>query len=145
VDFVFTTTGERAVSGISMAKERLDKRMLELLRAALINAGQDAGQIGVGESTLHDLRRRAATGMIKLNIAPHVVDRILNHVSGTIRGVAAVYNRHAYIEEWKSALDAWARYLEGSFFRVWRNIVQLAAEGSWGPHVIGERRSRGAA
>jgi hypothetical protein len=35
VDFVSTTTGERAVSGISKAKERLDKRMLELLRAAL--------------------------------------------------------------------------------------------------------------
>jgi len=41
VGFVFTTTGERAVSGISMAKERLDQRMLELLRAALTNAGQD--------------------------------------------------------------------------------------------------------
>jgi hypothetical protein len=37
------TTGERAVSGISKAKERLDKRMLELLRAALTNAGEDAG------------------------------------------------------------------------------------------------------
>jgi hypothetical protein len=62
VDFVFTTTGERAVSGISKAKERLDKRMLELLRAALTNTGEDAGQIAVGEWTLPDLRRTAATG-----------------------------------------------------------------------------------
>jgi hypothetical protein len=48
VKFVFTITGERAVSGISKAKERLDKRMLELLRAALTNTGGYAGQIAVG-------------------------------------------------------------------------------------------------
>ena len=88
VDFVFTTTGERAVSGISKAKERLDKRMLELLRAALTNAGQDAGQIGVGEWTLPDLRRTAATGMAKLNIAPHVVDRFFFGVGRA--GIAAL-------------------------------------------------------
>jgi len=51
--------------------------------------------------------------MARLNIAPHVVDRILNHVSGTIRGVAAVYNRHAYLEERRAALEAWGRYVEG--------------------------------
>jgi integrase len=38
---------------------------------------------------LHDLRRTAATSMARLNIPPHVVDKVLNHVSGTIRGVAA--------------------------------------------------------
>ena len=36
----------------------------------------------------------------------------LNHVSGTIRGVAAVYNRHAYLDERKAALAAWSRYVE---------------------------------
>jgi hypothetical protein len=36
-----------------------------------------------------------------------VVDRILNHVSGTIRGVAAVYNRFEYLEERSVALDSW--------------------------------------
>ena len=42
----------------------------------------------------HDLRRTAATKMAEnLKIAPHIVDKILNHSSGTIRGVAAVYNR----------------------------------------------------
>jgi hypothetical protein len=80
VDFVFTTTGERTVSGISKAKERLEKRMLELLRAALTNLGEDAGQIAVGEWTLADLRRTAATGMATLDVAPHVVDLILNNV-----------------------------------------------------------------
>ena len=44
-------------------------------------------------------------------IAPHVVDKLLNHVSGAIRGVAAVYNKHAYTDERRRALDAWARHL----------------------------------
>lgn len=126
-DFAFTTTGERPVSGISRAKERLDKRMLDLLRAELAEAGEDAKEAAVGEWTLHDLRRTAATGMAKLNIAPHVVDRILNHVSGTIRGVAAVYNRHAYLDERRAALDAWSRYVERLVRPTAENLVQLAA------------------
>ena len=65
--------------------------------------------------------------MGEIGIAPHVVDRILNHVSGTIRGVAAVYNRHAYLEERKAALDAWSRYVESLVRPGPENVVQLAA------------------
>ena len=61
--------------------------------------------------TLHDLRRTAATGMAKLKIFPHVTDKVLNHVSGTISGVAAIYNRFEYLDERRDALDAWGRYL----------------------------------
>jgi integrase len=60
---------------------------------------------------LHDLRRTAATGMARLNIAPHVVDKVLNHTSGTIRGVAAVYNRFEYSNERRAALEAWGQYV----------------------------------
>lgn len=126
-DLVFTTTGERAVSGISRAKERLDKRILELLRGELVQTGGDAENAAIGEWVLHDLRRTAATGMAKLSIAPHVVDRILNHVSGTIRGVAAVYNRHAYLDERNAALEAWSRYIERLVRPRQRNVVQLSA------------------
>lgn len=111
-DLVLTTTGETPVSGMSKAKERLDARMGELLREELAGTGENAAASGVGEWVLHDLQRTAATGMARLNVAPHVVDRILNHVSGTIRGVAAVYNRHAYLVERKAALENWSRYLE---------------------------------
>ena len=110
-DLVFTTTGKSAVSGFSKAKERMNARMFELLREERVRE-DDADEAAVGEWTLHDLRRTATTGMARLNIAPHVVDRILNHVSGTIRGVAAVYNRHAYLDERKAALEAWGRYVE---------------------------------
>jgi integrase len=61
---------------------------------------------------LHDLRRTAATGMAGLKIAPHVVDRVLNHTSGTIRGVARVYNRFEYRDERKAALEAWGRKID---------------------------------
>jgi integrase len=99
---VFSTNGARPVSGFSRAKAALDRRMAELAGATPI-----AGWI------LHDLRRTATTEMAKLNILPHVVDRILNHVSGTIRGVAAVYNRYGYLNERKAALDAWGKHIEG--------------------------------
>lgn len=121
---VFTTNGKTPVSGFSRAKERLDAEMEKLarkarglpekdddLRKALkIKAGDELPRY-VPEWILHDLRRTAATGMARLNIAPHVVDKVLNHVSGTIRGVAAVYNRFAYTDERRAALDAWGRYV----------------------------------
>jgi len=110
--YVFTTNGVRPVSGFSKAKARLDQHMLQLLREEFEQAGTHPENAKIEGWILFDLRRTAATGMARLNIAPHVVDRILNHVSGTIRGVAAVYNRHAYIEERRAALEAWGRYIE---------------------------------
>ena len=92
---LFTTNGERHVSGYSRSKTALDRAM------------------GADEWILHDLRRTATTGMARLNIPPHVVDKILNHTSGTIRGVAAVYNRFEYLDERKAALVAWASYIGG--------------------------------
>ena len=50
--------------------------------------------------------------MAGLGIAPHVVEAVLNHKSGTIKGVAAVYNRYSYATEKRAALDAWARRLD---------------------------------
>ena len=88
VDFAFTTTGESAVSGISRAKERLDNRMLERLRAELAEAGQDAKEAAVGEWTLHDLRRTATTGMAKLNPScgrPHPQPRLGHNPWGGCR------------------------------------------------------------
>jgi hypothetical protein len=58
--------------------------MMERLRAETEEAGKDPAKAEIDGWILHDLRRTAATGMARLNIAPHVVDRILNHVSGTI-------------------------------------------------------------
>lgn len=124
-EFVFTTHGRRPVSGFTRPKDRVDEYMLAMLREDVAAAGKDRSCASVGKWILHDLRRTAATGMAGLNIAPHVVDRILNHVSGTIRGVAAVYNRHAYIDERKSALEVWASYLENIIGKSADNVVHI--------------------
>ena len=64
--------------------------------------------------------------MAQLNVPPHVVDKVLNHVSGTIRGVAAVYNRFEYLKERRAALEAWGRYVDKLVTRHASNIVALA-------------------
>lgn len=69
-------------------------------------------KLELADFTSHDLRRTAATKMAALGILPHVVEAILNHASGTISGVAAIYNRHTYAAEKKRALQAWAREIE---------------------------------
>jgi integrase len=60
---------------------------------------------------LHDLRRTCISGMARLGVAPHVADKILNHQSGTISGVAAVYQRHEFLAERKDALERWGAHV----------------------------------
>ena len=43
--------------------------------------------------TLHDLRRTVATRMADLGVQPHIIEAVLNHVSGHKAGVAGIYNR----------------------------------------------------
>lgn len=62
---------------------------------------------GVTNWTLHDLRRTFATGLSDLGTPPHIVERLLNHVSGQISGVAAIYNRAQYMPEMRSAVKKW--------------------------------------
>lgn len=57
--------------------------------------------------TLHDLRRTFATNLAALNTPPHVVEKFLNHASGSIAGVAAIYNRFQYMDEMRAAMAAW--------------------------------------
>jgi integrase len=63
------------------------------------------------EWTLHDLRRTMATRMADLGVQPHVIEAVLNHVSGHKAGVAGVYNRSTYADEKRAALDLWGSYV----------------------------------
>lgn len=89
--FVFTTTGKTAVSGFSKAKKLLDKKS------------------GKGAWRWHDLRRTLSTGMADGGIEPHVIEALLNHISGHKRGVAGVYNRSTYEAAKRIAVDHWGR------------------------------------
>jgi integrase len=113
-DCVFSVNGKKPVQSYADAKVRIDRRLAELLGS-------------VTAWTYHDIRRSTATGMADLGIAHHVVDRVLNHVSGAISGIAAIYNRSQYLPERKAALDAWGRYVESLIGRGAGNVVPLRA------------------
>jgi hypothetical protein len=55
--------------------------------------------------------RTAASGMAGLGTAPHVIEAVLNHRSGVIRGVAVTYNRFNYAAEKRAALDLWTAHV----------------------------------
>ncbi len=62
---------------------------------------------------LHDLRRTAASGMAARGIKLPVIEKVLNHKSGTFRGIVGVYQRHEYAAEKRDALQRWANHVEG--------------------------------
>lgn len=104
-DLVFTTTGETPPSGFGKAKARLDAR---------ISATRKSEQLEpMAPWTLHDLRQTMVTVMNeRLGVAPHVVEAVVNHVSGLAKaGVAGVYNRALYLDDRRKALEAWADHL----------------------------------
>ena len=59
---------------------------------------------GVTAWTIHDLRRTFATTLARLGTSPHIIEATLNHASGKISGVAAIYNRYSYLDEAKVAV-----------------------------------------
>jgi integrase len=60
---------------------------------------------------LRDLRRTFATNLAALRVPPHVIEKLLNHVSGQISGVAAIYNRFQYRDEMREAIEKWEMHL----------------------------------
>ena len=102
--FVFTTNDTSPISGFSRAKKRLDAAMLEMA----CKEAKEPSTVEIVKWTFHDLRRTATTGMAELGVPPHIVEAVLNHKSGVVSGVAAIYNRHQYLAEKKDALCAWA-------------------------------------
>ena len=88
-DFVFTSNSRTPFSGFSKSKKRLDDLS------------------AVKDWRLHDIRRTVTSGMARLGSPPHIADKIINRQSGTISGVAAVYQGHEFLDERKQALDAW--------------------------------------
>jgi hypothetical protein len=57
--------------------------------------------------TFHDLRRTLATNLQKLGVKLEVTEAVLNHVSGSRAGIVGLYQRHAYSDEKRAALEAW--------------------------------------
>lgn len=92
-DLLFSSGNRTAPSGFSKWKTRFDELC------------------GLKDWRLHDLRRTTATNMARLGVAPHVVQKLLNHSTGTISGVTAVYNRFEYLCEIRAALEKYERHV----------------------------------
>ncbi len=117
--FLFTTTSRTHVSGFSKAKLSFDRLLAE-----------DGGG-PLPHWTFHDLRRTAATGMARLGINLPVVEKVLNHTSGSFRGVVGVYNRHSFDVERRHALDSWGAYVERLVTaELGANVVAMTARAS---------------
>lgn len=104
--------GETPFRGWSRSKIAMDRRI----------AKNPIGKMQMPPWVLHDLRRTMVTGISGLGIQPHVVEAIVNHISGPAKsGVAGVYNRATYATEKRDALNVWAEHVQ-----------QLARELMWG-------------
>jgi hypothetical protein len=58
------------------------------------------------------MRRTAVTGMAEIGVEPHIVEAVVNHVSGHKGGVAGTYNVAHYTEPKRKALERWAAHVE---------------------------------
>jgi integrase len=99
-DFLFSTTGNTPSSGFSKGKGRIDSALLKL----------DTDPLAAW--TMHDIRRSVATGMARHGVALHVIERVLNHVSGSFGGIVGVYQQHKFADEMRVALELWGEHIE---------------------------------
>ncbi|SHG68623.1 tyrosine-type recombinase/integrase [Marivita hallyeonensis] len=95
-DYVFTTTGKSPVSGFGRVKKRLDKALPE----------------GTEPWIIHDLRRTMSTNMAMMGVPQPVTEALLNHKTGVVSGVAAIYNVYSYADEKREALETWNARIE---------------------------------
>ena len=111
--FVLTSTGDTPSSGYSKGKRRLDA----LLPPAM------------PDWRLHDLRRTVASGLARLGINLPVIEKVLNHASGSFAGIVGVYQKHEFSEEKRHALDAWGAFVvELAGDKPRKHLVRLRAE-----------------
>jgi hypothetical protein len=107
--FVLTSNGTSPSSGYSKGKRRLDALLPDMV-----------------PWRLHDLRRTTASGMARLGISLPVIEKILNHASGSFAGIVGIYQKHTFAEEKRRALDAWGAFVtELTSDRPRQNVLRL--------------------
>ncbi|HEX3810296.1 MAG TPA: tyrosine-type recombinase/integrase [Rhizomicrobium sp.] len=80
-------------NGFSKCKSKLEKRS------------------GVTDWTLHDLRRTFASGLASIGVQLPVIERLLNHVSGSFSGIVGVYQRYDFFPEMQDAIERWETHV----------------------------------
>ena len=76
--------------------------------------------MGATDWSLRDIRRTVQTKMSQIGIAPHIVDRVLNH---NVSGVRSHYDHYSYYPETSAALVKWADWLESEVYGKPRKVI----------------------
>jgi integrase len=101
-DFIFTSSGARPVGDFFAAKRKLDNAM------------------GIAPWCFHDLRRTYRTRLAELRVPDHIAELAIGHAK---KGLRRVYDQHAYAEEIRAAMEAWAGRLR-SIVNPENNVVR---------------------
>lgn len=100
--YVFSTTdGHEPFGGYSKAKRDLDAKVAEIRKKG--------GRGPIAPWVLHDLRRTGRSLMSRAGVPSDIAERVLGHV---IPGVRGTYDRHAYFDEKRDALEKLAAMLD---------------------------------
>jgi len=113
--FVFAGRHAKPPSAFSHAKSRIDEAV------TIANAESIPAWV------FHDLRRTMVSGMARLGIALPAIEKVINHKSGTFKGVVAVDQHHDFAAEKRAALEAWSRYVDALVNGSPTNVVALRA------------------
>ncbi|HEY2069397.1 MAG TPA: hypothetical protein VGG48_07570 [Rhizomicrobium sp.] len=80
---------------------------------------------GVSDWTIHDLRRTFVSGLASIGVQLAVIERLVNHVSGSFGGIVSVYQHYDFLPEMRDAMLRWERH-----------IVQLCGEPRYLPKPV---------
>jgi integrase len=110
-EFLFTLSGRGPITAFDLTKKRIDERLPPDMTAW----------------TYHDLRRTMASGLARLGVNLPVIEKVLNHRSGSFAGIVGVYQRHGYEDEKRLALEAWGHHVEAIVNGEPGNVVAVKA------------------
>ena len=102
-DYLF---GRSGFTGFSTSKAALD------------------AQVAIPAWKLHDLRRTFASRIAEeLDVLPHLVEALLNHIK---KGLEGVYNKAEYMTQKRDALIRWGEFLDAKLGVEPANVVPMA-------------------
>lgn len=104
---LLTSNGRTPVSGFSKSKAEMD----DLVDAAL-SESRWRNRGTVSPWVRHDTRRTLSTMCGEMGVPLEHAEAVLNHVSGTLSGVAGTYWLYKYAKEKRQALTKWGARVE---------------------------------
>jgi integrase len=126
-DYLFSLDGRKPFAGFSTSKRLLDRRVERTWRAIGRARGISRHSVSIDPWILHDLRRTVRTRLAALRIPDNISELVIGHAK---KGLARVYDQHAYLEEIREALTAWNVALTAIVTPPPDNVIPLKKLGS---------------